>query len=80
MIPERQKKELQSCVLQELPPPADASAEWTVSGYVLVEAYTKCRASSSTAADFRAILQDLARPFEGDVSRMRILASRGDVP
>lgn len=79
-IPEVQRKELQTCVLQELPPPVGASAEWTVSGYVLVEAYIKCKASSGTAADFRAMLRDLARPLEGDVSRMRILASPGNAP
>ena len=81
-VPSRQKKELQACVLRELPPPADASTEWTVSGYVLVEAYVKCKEASGAAApaDFRAMMEDLARPLEGDASRLRMLVSPGVVP
>ena len=80
--PSLQAKELRTCVLRELPPPGDASAEWTVSGYVLVEAYVKCKEATGagTSADFRTLVRDLARPLEGDASRLRILVSPGEVP
>jgi hypothetical protein len=78
----QQKRELQACVLRELPPPGDSSGEWTVSGYVLVTAYRKCKTTpgEATSADFRAMVQDLVRPLEEDPSLLWILAAPGDLP
>lgn len=65
--PEQRNEEMRACILQHLPPMEDTATEWKVSGYVLVDAYTKCheKAEEATAADFRAVVQEIARMEEG---------------
>ncbi|HYO74399.1 MAG TPA: hypothetical protein VEU33_50825 [Archangium sp.] len=74
------REQERACILQRLPPRADAASEWEVSGYVLVDAYVKCKETSAeaSAGDFTAVVQGLATGVQGDASRVRIIApSRG---
>ena len=60
-------------------PPAEATAtEWKVSGYVLVDAYVKCqeKPEQATAADFRAVVREIAQ-LEADSSSVRLIAPAG---
>ncbi|WNG40819.1 hypothetical protein F0U60_49265 [Archangium minus] len=76
--PEQRKKELQACILQRVPPAEATATEWKVSGYMLVDAYVKCqeKPEQATAADFRAVVQEIAQ-LEADSASVRITALPG---
>lgn len=76
--PEQRKKEIQACILRRVPPATDPATEWRVSGYVLVDAYVKCQETpeQATAADFRAVVQEIAQ-LEADSSSVRLTALPG---
>ena len=76
---EQRREQMRACIRQRLPGPDDTQ-EWEVSGYALVDAYVKCqeKPADATAADFRAVVREMARPVEGEPSRVRLIApSRG---
>ncbi|WP_244238007.1 hypothetical protein [Corallococcus terminator] len=76
--PEARKQKLRGCILQKLPPAQVGAEAWTVSGYVLVEAYARCldAGETSTAADFRAVTEGMA-DLQAEPSWVRITASPG---
>lgn len=80
--PEERRQQERACIRQRLPPRADTASEWEVSGYVLVDAYMKCKETpaEASAEDFTAVVQGLATGLQGDASRVRIIAPSGGSP
>ncbi|HEX5746432.1 MAG TPA: hypothetical protein VFZ09_09310 [Archangium sp.] len=76
------RQQERACILQRLPPQGDTASGWEVSGYVLVDAYVKCKEtpSEASAEDFSAVVQGLATGVQGDASRVRIIAPSGGSP
>ncbi|MFE8597230.1 hypothetical protein [Archangium violaceum] len=80
--PEQRREQERACIRQRLPPRAATASEWEVSGYVLVDAYMKCKETpaEASAEDFTAVVQGLATGVQGDASRVRIIAPSGGSP
>jgi len=81
LSPEEKKQQARRCILQSLPRP-EGSQEWEVSGYVLVGAYVSCQGQpgDATSSDFRAVVEGMAHPVEGDRSKVRLVVPAGDSP
>ncbi|MCP3060414.1 hypothetical protein LXT21_16665 [Myxococcus sp. K38C18041901] len=73
--PQQRRARLQRCIVTRLPPPTgSAEPTWSVSGLALVGAYQACESSAeaATAADFRQVVQGLARWEAEDLTRVRL--------